>query len=1848
MNATGFRTTRTAAIGAMFFVILMLGVPSFFTPGQQIGVVSEAAAVDVDRDFIVGVSELSVATLNPNTYTMVGEGMLIFPCYSTLLQFDKAAQNNIGDLAYDWSCSPDGLTWNFKIVDNAYFCDPADPYSTAHKVTAYDVEYSFMTLQEEDGSRLHTYFPDIIQEFNIINDYEFDIALNGPYATIMESWRGALVLPKYIWETEDFINFDNEPPIGSGAFYYATDGLPEAGQAELARNPIWYGTENHGWQMHCDRFVMVEELSDDTAWIDVVAGEIDVMLGVNPSVYVTNLLVPGTTPNVVGYSQCNGFVYEFNLNQMSDELRDELGGQYLSGSSNQLLLDEDVKLAMSYCIDKYGFVEENLYGLGSYADSLVPPQNPGHYSYPTPDPYDPELARQTLWDAGWKYKLNGDAITYGSTDYYEYYPLCKAGGADPLQFDFVTLDNDVLWTVCAKYMVNTTRMGGFDLQLRVESTNDMNSAWYQADYDIWLWDWVMGVTSEPVSIMEVFASEAIGTDQDVYWVNETFDEIYHRALTTMDPVARLELTDQLQALAYEMRACQCVAYREELYAVNVEYWAEESLGDWENDYFMLPDVWPWWLSMSIYPNENNAPDLYSLPSDVEAEVGVAETFSANANDDDLTTPLEYRWFWGDGTKSAWSSSNAATHTYSTDGIYFADVAVREAGSSNGFEDYFMVSKQFQVTVRDLSNAPPVIGVMGFSTTSPDTGDVIDMTVTATDPESDDLFYTWSFGDGYSAYGDSVSHQYTVDGSYTVTVSVDDGRIGEADTRPATQSQLLAVAMNHAPTISVGDVANIQAKQTETYTVTASDIDPDDDLIYTWDWDDGTIDVTTVPTADHLYNSRGTYTLTVYVDDQTNLAGHNVSDIGLISVVSMAKNKVPVITSFTVDDSTPFTEQTVTFTGVASDGDGDALTFTMELESEVFVVEEFDVSADNTLRTMTATYTYAAGGTYSAYLSVYDGVDNTTITTPLSITVTANDPPTVVLTPEWGDTGAEISFSASVLDPDDATLSYYWTWGDGTATVTTVSDATHTYAESGAYQYRLYVNDGHFHNVSDLAVCTVNAVPSFNSLLSDFSVDAGVEKTFTADVSDPDLTDVMNYTWDFGDGSDLAYGETVTHTYATMGPYTYTLTVWDSFEDDVGPVATHMLEDEGTATVTDPLVNDPPEITPLSDIELTVDEVYTFTVVATDPEDDPLVITWDFDDGSDLAVGNGIDHSYSSEGTYTVSVWVDDGATNVTDSFDVVVGADQVPVADAGNDRTVNEDTPILFDGSDSSDDVDVVAWDWTIYEDAVAIETMTGEFPSYEFAEPGVYTVELIVTDTIDQTSAPDTITVTVLDITDPTAVAAADPMTVDMGGSVDFDASASTDNVAGTLTYEWSFFDGSVAVTETTATFSHTFDVAGSFPVTLTVTDAAGNEGTDEVTITVVDIEAPIANAGADDAVNIGELYTLDGSLSTDNDEIVSWTWTFTDVTAQTLDGEMADYTFGNAGVFVITLTVEDAAGNSDTDTVTITVSDEEAPVAVAVDVEITEGETATLDASGSTDNVDVTAWEWVFTYDGAEVTLTEEVSTYQFDIPDIYDVVLTVWDDAGHSDSITITVTVLDDADPVANAGADIADAVVGTAVEFDGSASTDDVSIENWTWSIDSVEVAWGETASYTFDAAGTYTVTLTVTDSFGQTATDTLTVTVTEEPGLSEAPVADAGPDATIDLDDDYEFDGSDSTDDVGIVNWTWEFEYDDEMVTLYGETVEFTFEIAGDYLVELTVTDADGQTDSDTVTITVEEPEEEEPEEKSFIEQYGLAIGAIAAIAAVLVVAMLLMKKRKGGQSASGLEGVSSESEPPSQ
>jgi PKD repeat protein/ABC-type oligopeptide transport system substrate-binding subunit len=1871
-NESHRRTTRTTALMAVFFAILMLGVPSFFVGGGFGSTANAAAAdgVDVDRQFVIGVSgELSISTLNPNTYTMMAEAMVLFPCYSGLLQYSVDSQL-MGDLAYEWSSTPDGLTWYFKIHDNVYFCDPSEPeviHEDRH-LTAEDVIWSLQMYNDNAKSRLHPSLPGVIESMGLVDEddpYHLFITLNGPYAPFL----GAMslpILPKYYWEDEDPQNFDNSPPIGSGPFYYASEGIPETGSAVLKANPIWFLTEENGWKGHVDTVTIIEELNEGTAWTDLQNGAIDVQLNMPVTLYVPELL-EGSTPYVTGFSQSQGFVYEFNLNQMSDDLRKELGGSFNAGENNQLLLDWTVKRAIAQCIDKEYFVSDVLQGLGSVATSLVPECNPWLYVYGTRGeeviPFDIENATERLYNAGWRYDSSGTLYEIESGDPPPV-PLCKVGGTDPLSFNFCSPDTGTTWRYASNMIVNWTAAAGIELDYEEKTINEMNTIWYSGDYDIWLWDWVFGPLNEPdTDCLSVLTSMAVGVDSDVYWVNEEFDALYNQSIVEMDPLERYEIVVKMQQIAYEDMGCQCIAYRDDLYGFSTRHWM--NFGDINNTYMLLPDNTMQYLSMQMSPIENEAPTITGGTWAVEGNVGESTEFSMSAEDDYPLTDLEVRWFWGDGEKSSWtplgtgSGSANGYHTYDRDGVYTAYVAVRENSTSNdiGVFDGFYTWKAISVTVADMSNDAPVIESItvthDFLPDQPDSATNISFLVVASDDENDPLFINWDFGDGHVMAGAEAWHQYTEEDpetgwTFEFTVSVTDNRIG-AGTRPVQDGDVILVRENQPPTLTVPPFANRLPKQVYTYTVAVSDADSRDDLLVTWDWGDGSpLTVTevaaggTCSSANHAYNSWGTYELTVWVDDMSGVDGHNVSESN--SIVVVRSNEAPVIISYDVSETNPFTGQEVTFTAYAEDPDGDGLRLTFAFGDGTYAVENFAATPD--IVTAVVTHSYSEADTYLTTVSVSDGLANES-SSSVSITVESNVAPVFLedLETVYASTGVPVTIDVEAFDSDEDDLTYTWVWGDGDDDVTTDPTATHTYDESSTiaepYEYSVTLDDGCGHEVTQSADLIANWIPVLTAR-PDRTVIIDEERTYTAVATDNDLDDTLTYMWDFDDGTDYQFGSSVLHTYTVEDSYDVTVWVWDGFEMHL---ASHNVSDTNIVTVI-AWAQYAPTVEPLPELTVTVDVPVTFAAVADDANvEDILIYTWNFGDTADLYFGDespSMVYTYTTAGDYVYTVWVDDQSGvvdhNVSVSQDIHVIENLPPTAVAGEDDTVPQGTTVTFDGSDSYDDVDDVedlVFTWT-FEDGGSQE-LTGMEPEYTFDNAGVFVVTLVVEDLDGLVSDPDTVTITVTDTTPPTAVAG-DDIYVDMGATVDFDGSGSSDNLDATedLEYSWLFYDGTTQ-TLTGMTPSYQFDNPGEFSVLLTVTDAEGNEASDTVTVFVADTVDPVAVADADEtSVGTGDTVTFDGSGSSDNSgSIASYEWTFEeDGETVTLYGEMPTHEFLIPGTYVVTLEVSDSDGNTDTDTVTITVVDDDDPVAVA-DADLTsvdEGDAVTFDGSGSSDNVGIVEYVWTFTVDSTPVELTGVSAEYTFDVAGTYEVTLTVTDAEGNSgtDSVTIEVasTAVNEA-PVADAGADQV-VEVGSTVTFDGSDSSDDAAIDTYTWTFtyDSApETLTGESPTFVFDIAGEYEVTLTVEDGEGLTDSDTMTVTV------GTAPVADAGADQTVDVGDTVTFDGSGSTDSDGtIVSYTWTFVYQSSARTLTGVSPTFDFDVAGTYTVTLTIVDDIGLTSTDTVQITVEGDElDGDDDEKSFIESYGLALGILAALVVVALVAFFLMKKGKGGK-----------------
>ena len=121
------------------------------------------------------------------------------------------------------------------------------------------------------------------------------------------------------------------------------------------------------------------------------------------------------------------------------------------------------------------------------------------------------------------------------------------------------------------------------------------------------------------------------------------------------------------------------------------------------------------------------------------------------------------------------------------------------------------------------------------------------------------------------------------------------------------------------------------------------------------------------------------------------------------------------------------------------------------------------------------------------------------------------------------------------------------------------------------------------------------------------------------------------------------------------------------------------------------------------------------------------------------------------------------------------------------------------------------------------------------------------------------------------------------------------------------------------TTSWSGTLTLAkGPNTISARATDTAGNTATVTIAVTV-DTVKPIADAGEDQTANAGATVSFDASSSSDDVAIVSYAWDFGDGTTGT--GQTTTHIYTDPGTYTVTLTVRDAAGNTDTDISIVTV---------------------------------------------------------------------------------------------------------------------------------------------------------------------------------------------------------------------------------------------------------------------------------------------------------------------------------------
>ncbi|NMB78558.1 MAG: PKD domain-containing protein, partial [Methanomicrobiales archaeon] len=401
------------------------------------------------------------------------------------------------------------------------------------------------------------------------------------------------------------------------------------------------------------------------------------------------------------------------------------------------------------------------------------------------------------------------------------------------------------------------------------------------------------------------------------------------------------------------------------------------------------------------------------------------------NDTSSNFPTSWNWDFGDGVTS---TLQHPLHTYTTPGTYSVTLVATNAGGSG------TISSPNHITV---ITPPPVADFDADTTTG-----IAPLTVQFTDATTNaPTLWSWNFGDGTTSVDQNPQHVFTAPGTYSVNLTAANAGGSSSVSKPD-----LIVVQPPAPVAgftadNVSGMAPLSVQFTDTSSNTPA----------AWSWNFGDGSTSTVQNPLHIYNTTGTYTVSLTV---TNAGGSNtVTQSNYISVspVTPTPTMIPVaaLSANRTAGETPmgvqfYDRSTGTPTAWLWDF-GDGSTSTSRNPVHTFT------TAGNFTINLTATNAYGSGSKIQ--------VNYIKPSVPVIPTAAFRGNITA------GPTPLAVQFT-------DRSTGYpkSWSWDFGDGTTSTVRSPLHTYSAAGNYTVTLTVTNAQGSNTAVQAGYIKPAVP----------------------------------------------------------------------------------------------------------------------------------------------------------------------------------------------------------------------------------------------------------------------------------------------------------------------------------------------------------------------------------------------------------------------------------------------------------------------------------------------------------------------------------------------------------------------------------------------------------------------------------------------------------------------------------------------------------------------------------------------------------------------------------------------------
>ncbi len=607
-------------------------------------------------------------------------------------------------------------------------------------------------------------------------------------------------------------------------------------------------------------------------------------------------------------------------------------------------------------------------------------------------------------------------------------------------------------------------------------------------------------------------------------------------------------------------------------------------------------------------------------------------------------------------------------------------------------------------------------------------------------------------------------------------------------------------------------------------------------------------------------------------------------------------------------------------------------------------------------------------------------------------------------------------------------------------------------------------------------------------------------------------------WNFGDG-DTSSLNSPSHTYGAYGTYTVTLYVQN----------THGCTDTVTGVVT---IN-PPPVPGMSYTGVCEGTPFQFAGTVSGSQTNATWL-WTFSNGATSTQQNP-SYAFPSWGAFPVSLSVTENGCTTIITQNISIQPKPVIALTAnsvclGNATTFTNNSYIPA-GSISS-------WAWDFTNDGVVDNTNQNTTNSYSAS--GSYTVSLSAVSNYG-CAAQNTIPVTVYAL--PTASFTA--LNNCLNASSVFTNNSSAPNGSTIAQYYWNFGDGTFSLLQQP---QHTYTNAANYQISLSVITNNGCVSSYTLPITVYPL--PVVSFTANSlCANQSAQFT---GIISGNQQNTQWNWNFGGTTSSV---QNPSYNFPGWGTYTITLSATD--NNGCTNNVSQNVDIHPAPVISISSTGVCLGSATTFTNSSAIPSGSITGWAWDFNADGITDNSTQNAST-TYTSSGTYNVIISAASNYGCV--FTTTVQAVVNALPTANFSA-TNNCLHIPSVFANNSTAPNGSSITQYSWTFGNGNSSTAQQAPYTYSAAGTYQVILSVTTNQGCSASVTNSITIYPAPltNFSSNPVC---------VNQHMQFSNQSSISTGTITVWKWDFN-NDGIVDASTQNPSYIFTAGGNYNSKLT-------------------------------------------------------------------------------